>query len=39
MIRSTEDGNSLDAIAFCNSQAALVKRSKMKSKDENTLEF
>lgn len=26
MIRATEDGNSLDATACCNSQAALAKK-------------
>lgn len=39
MIRATEDGNSLDATAHCNSQAALAKRSKTKLKDGNVLEF
>ena len=39
MIRATEDGNSLDATARCNSQAALAKSSKTKLKDGNVLEF
>lgn len=39
MIRAREDGNSLDATACGNSQAALAKRSKTKFKDGSLLEF